>query len=496
MHILARLVDYSLVQVTGEGRYDLHPLIDQFLKERLLACGEFDEVTSAHTAYYSEFLHTQLSDLKSGQQLAALHAIQVDMTNIFSAWQSALIHLDYDNIVKMWETLIIYTEMVEGQQLYNMQESVRDLRLPKVPIHPAQTYLLYIKCLVADNTDNIDDTAQQALQFAEHFQDRRAIAFIFCIIGIRYSYQGDEIKALQELEKSLTLFRELNDEHNVAKVLKELAFSFGVIGKSSERKAAHQERYHIYRRMNDQVGLIFCLHELGAEAFFSGEYTVADAYEQEALTLAQRFGNWIMVVHTTGTLGLLRLVRGDFDDANQIFQRTTEAAETVGGSYPKVFNYLLGLLANLRGEYLQADLYLSDARLIIAFNPFMMMFINWGHAVSKFGLRDFKSSQEYLQAVLRSALSANSTPIMTLSLPLAALLLWQVDNKELAIECMGLWYTHPISQQGWFLRSPLGNNAMDKMKVELGETAFDQAWQTGLARDLITTASELLKILS
>jgi predicted ATPase/DNA-binding CsgD family transcriptional regulator len=496
INVLARFVDYSLVQVTGEGRYDLHPLIDHMLQERLQASGEFEAVTTVHAAFYAQFMNSQLENIKGKQQLIAIRDIRADIKNIVSAWQWLIARQDYDTISKMWEALVIYMDISQDQQLLNVYESVHVFRLPKAPIHPAQVYLIFIQCAFGDDANYAEEAAQQALQVAEHFRDKRATAFAFYAIGFTHSFKNNPAKAVPYIEKSLTLFRQLGDNYSVTIVLNELGFNYGLLGKKAESNATSQERYKICRSTNNQFGLVTSLHSMGGQAFFAGDYAVADDYMQEALAIAREFNNWLMIVHTTGTLGLLRILIGDFDDAHQFIQQTIAAAKIMGGEYPKTFSFLLGILANTRGDYLHADLLFSDARILIAINPFMMMLVNWGHAVAQYGLHHFETSIEYVQAVLRTALPADTVTMMTLSLPAAALLLWHENHKAFAVECMALWFTHPMSQQGWFLRSPLGNNVMDNMKTEIGEAAFDQAWQTGTTRDLIVTASELLNYLS
>jgi ATP/maltotriose-dependent transcriptional regulator MalT len=83
---------------------------------------------------------------------------------------------------------------------------------------------------------------------------------------------------------------------------------------------------------------------------------------------------------------------------------------------------------------------------------------------------------------------------MTLSLPPAALIFWNDEKQDAAVEMMGLAFSHPKSQQGWFVNSPLGEGVLEQMKVELGEDKFDAAWQRGAERDLHETSAALLAL--
>jgi len=83
---------------------------------------------------------------------------------------------------------------------------------------------------------------------------------------------------------------------------------------------------------------------------------------------------------------------------------------------------------------------------------------------------------------------------MLLSLPPAALILWNYAKEALAVECMALWFSHPLSQREWFLQSRDGNQFIDLMKTQLGEIAFDEAWQVGSKRELRVISMELLEM--
>jgi hypothetical protein len=123
-----------------------------------------------------------------------------------------------------------------------------------------------------------------------------------------------------------------------------------------------------------------------------------------------------------------------------------------------------------------------------------MMMINWGHSLANYGLGRYHKAREYLCASLKTAIQMDSITYMTLNLPSAAFILWNDRKKDLAVEMLALAFSHPKSQMGWFVKSPLGAHALEQMKTDLGERAFDQAWQRGAQRDLHETSTELLAL--
>jgi predicted ATPase len=82
---LVALVDKSLLQHVGVGRYSLHELLRQFAAERLLASGEVAVVRAQHAAYYLALAEQAAPELTRPDQAAALERLDRALDNLRAA---------------------------------------------------------------------------------------------------------------------------------------------------------------------------------------------------------------------------------------------------------------------------------------------------------------------------------------------------------------------------------------------------------------------------
>src|SRR5205814_4134348 len=95
LRTLSALVDKSLLQVSAEGRYDLHELMRQYSAEHLEATGEVEAVRHAHARYFADFMQQREDDLKGRRLLAAVKEIGENFDNVRTAWLWAVAHRDF-----------------------------------------------------------------------------------------------------------------------------------------------------------------------------------------------------------------------------------------------------------------------------------------------------------------------------------------------------------------------------------------------------------------
>lgn len=505
LNVLVHLVDYSFVHVTGEGRYDLHPLISQILYEQLQLSGELEQVAATHAATFASFMHNQLKPLKGGNQKTAVKALLNDIKNLDSAWRWALKHANYELISKMWETWIPFTAMIGGEQQNTLMESLSLFQMSDTPLHIAQNYVIYIRIGFSDYGTYDENLPKKALQFAEHVGDQKAIAWALRMMGFHQSRLdemsiGSTYKTRDEIstgigwfKRSLAVFRQLGEAYYEAELLHDLAFTYSTIGKKQIAIELETERFLICQRIGAQLEMTSCLHEIASNEFFQGDFLSADAHEMQAFELSKQFDNWDMTIYTNLTAGFFSFIRGEFEQSQAYFARMLTIAEYLGGNAPHHFGMMCGFLTNTVGDYQSASASFTNGEKFAASNPVHKLFGDWGQSITNIGLRQYPSAAKYLHASLTFVHASNNIMFMSLSLPPAALILWHQGEKTRAVECMGLWFTHPATQPQWFLNSVLGKDIFDRMKADLGEPAFNQAWHAGTLRDLKTTSAELLE---
>jgi tetratricopeptide (TPR) repeat protein len=483
---LILLIDWSFVQATGRGRYELHPLIALYLHEYLQKSEDFLPISAAHAAYYADFMHQRLPHLKGGQQqLAALNEIQADFDNVSAAWRWVIEQQDYDNIEEMGEPLLLYMSIRTGNGLSNY---ARKLATTTEQPHRMLSYLL------SWMDDPTEADVQRALSIAEQYHDQRARAFALGRLALVFQMRYENATALHWYAESLSLFRQLGEENYVADTLNTMTQHYQAFGDYMKATQAAEESYRICRAIGDYIGLGSSLHSLASASLYQGDYAASERYIGESQTICKEFGNRYMLFIATLFRGHFPLLTGDYDSARQQYHEALAIADDIGGELPKVFALLRGFLANAGGDYWTADKYFNESRGPARPAIFVTLWLNWAQSVAKCGLGDYALAQEYLCAAFQFAHQSNNIALMTMCLPSAALILWYKQQKGLAVEVMALWFTHPKSLHGWFVKSPLGAQVVEDMKADLGEAAFDEAWQRGAGHDLHDTVAALLAL--
>ncbi len=88
---LSALLDKSLLEATGDGRYQVHELLRQFAAEKLAADAALASATNeAHSIYYCRLCRTLEHDFKGGAQTRAAERMQESLGNIRAAFAWAV----------------------------------------------------------------------------------------------------------------------------------------------------------------------------------------------------------------------------------------------------------------------------------------------------------------------------------------------------------------------------------------------------------------------
>ncbi len=79
---LRQLANKALVQVSLDGRHDIHELLRQFGAEKLAASGKQDDIQAKQADYFADFMAERKQDMRTDRQLEALLLIDPDFENM------------------------------------------------------------------------------------------------------------------------------------------------------------------------------------------------------------------------------------------------------------------------------------------------------------------------------------------------------------------------------------------------------------------------------
>ncbi len=88
LSVLVSLVDKSLLSASPTGRYERHPLLYQFAREKLAEHpGEHTEFQERHARYYLELIQERYQDLGTPRHKETLAVFEEELSNIRTAWR-------------------------------------------------------------------------------------------------------------------------------------------------------------------------------------------------------------------------------------------------------------------------------------------------------------------------------------------------------------------------------------------------------------------------
>jgi predicted ATPase/DNA-binding SARP family transcriptional activator len=128
LSLLVSLVNKSLLAVS-EGRYEFHPLLHDYARQK---CSDAEEkkLRIKHATYYSHFFARHFANLMGGEYvITALAEVAPELPNLRRAWPAILVSKPYAVVEAVIGTLVQFAELtgkfLEVAEFTNLQEGVR-----------------------------------------------------------------------------------------------------------------------------------------------------------------------------------------------------------------------------------------------------------------------------------------------------------------------------------------------------------------------------------
>lgn len=315
--VLASLVDKSLLRVLPNGRYDRHPLLYQFTREKLAEqIPEEHEALVSHAKYFFSFVEQAEPNLQSHEQLLWFGRLDEELDNI----RTVLAWLENKGEA---ETFLVFASRL-GRFWF-----IRGY------YNEGRSYLSKAVALAPDNK-----AVAKALTFAGN------ITFI----------QGDIATAKALYEQSLTVARAWDDKIIATLALHGLArIAFMNEGNPSLGRTHYEEGLALARAVNDPYSIALVLASLGYLTREQGDYSLARTYFEESLHLDETIGNRLGAAENMNSLANLYLEQGERSKALPLYEKSLEiyrAFHERRGIVQELAN--LGMAAHQQGDYQKA----------------------------------------------------------------------------------------------------------------------------------------------
>lgn len=320
---LASLVDKSLVESSprdGTQRYRLLETTRAYAAERVDGPEEALSLRRRHAEFYCSFAESAAQALASnGSTLAWARSLETELENFRSALDWMLHDRNHEsagarllsNLQEFW--------IVEGfaapaaGQAQKILETVPDLPAElraalwltvarmrqELFVHPAPTL----------------EAATNARELYEASQDRQGLAMAIRQQATAHMRMGAHVRAREELEQSLAIYRELRDERMVAWGLLYLASLLQVQGEHVQARATLSRVLELARAIGDDRIVPTASMNLAETEFALGDYASAADRAYENLTNEVLQKSCDMIATQESNLSVYLLALGRYEEA-------------------------------------------------------------------------------------------------------------------------------------------------------------------------------------
>ncbi|MDT8306292.1 MAG: NB-ARC domain-containing protein, partial [Anaerolineae bacterium] len=109
--LLRTLAAHGYLRLDRRGRHTIHEAVRQFGREQLAALGLTEQTRKAHGAYFLTAMRQRVAASPEMRQPDSLIEIEVDLDNIFAAWDYALARPDPEAIRRALESLFLFCRL-------------------------------------------------------------------------------------------------------------------------------------------------------------------------------------------------------------------------------------------------------------------------------------------------------------------------------------------------------------------------------------------------
>jgi predicted ATPase/DNA-binding SARP family transcriptional activator/Tfp pilus assembly protein PilF len=335
---LSNLVDNSFLRVDDRGRFDFHPLLQQFAHEHLLANpAAFDQSLDRFCQYFSNLIESWESTFWTTAMANALAGrVSDDYQNIIAAWDAAIERQDQDVLNRLIGIIYPYSVTIgrfkEAKDLYEQAaeqlhqaadpfdllrarldarlanlcrltgEFVRARTLFESSIMVFERHghtrelgfsLAFLAVLKHQRGQSAeaDRNIRQALALMEQLQDPGGQAFCFNLLGILAQFQGDYQASGDFYQRNLEIRQREGDDGAVAIALNNLGNLANAQGQEVRARELYEASHAVFMKIGDPLGMATTIGNAGVIAWQLGDFTAAERFHKESLEIKRELGN-------------------------------------------------------------------------------------------------------------------------------------------------------------------------------------------------------------
>lgn len=336
LDLLANLVDKSLVIAEfeeGRERYYFLETIRQYAQVRLVESHELDEFSRRHAQIFTIMAERASSELSGPNQGFCLDRLDMEQDNLRVAMEWLAQNRDgAEQLLRMTVSLWRYWEI---RGALSEGRARLELALAHTPNASAQLRAHGLRgagmlALHQGDYASASDLHQRSLALFKELEDKFGIGCELEALGEIAKYEGDYARSVELHSHSLDIRREIDDQEGVAKALGHLGMIARDRGQYQQAQELLGESLRLGQQLEDKLLAAQALNNLGLVAFNLCAYPRASELLEEALSLYRVLNDRPGISETLQNLGNVAKDQGDFQKAHRYYRECLKLKQELG----------------------------------------------------------------------------------------------------------------------------------------------------------------------
>ena len=358
------LLNRSLITHGYGRRYDMHPLLRQYAREKLEASGKLNEAKQGHLHAFLNYAEMQNERMYSGYYLESLDVLNAEQDNFRAALDWSLSGYEVDTgialILHLGQFWVNRSQIKEAMRYIefaldhsatvpelHMWASFYQFRLGHMK--NAENYARKAISLAEKNNSlatlansyrnlamlNLNDMSHQekiallhkAIAIAEEIGSDHLVARCHTTMGgLLYNWVADPEIILEHCQKALTFREKSGDLGMISVIVYNMALTVERLGDNDRARELCEYSLELKRRIGDRAGIARRLSVLAGWDIVDEEFDRAHQYLEESRAIAEELGEKRRLRYILFVQGALFVITGDYTKARKTLEMSLQLA--------------------------------------------------------------------------------------------------------------------------------------------------------------------------
>ena len=332
--VLAALVDKSLLRFGQGERYGMHELVQQYAHAKLVNAGNLVTTQNAHLKYFLGLAEEAERGLYAAQQQQWIERLEENHDNLREALKWALENGDVELSARFSGALASFWglrgHLYEGrlwlEKVISLFETGRGSVENQAKVYLGAGMLAWRQ----SEYNQAVELMEKSLALTRQIGDPAAISRNLQSLATVESARGNYTRSTAILEEVLVLDRASGNRENLAYDLGSLADVAFQQGNYEPAQTFYEESLALHRERGDKNSIAICLHNLGEVYHQLGIEARSLIFTEEAASLFRELGAKQGLAVSLANLGELIQQSGNLERAQRLYHEALRLQQELG----------------------------------------------------------------------------------------------------------------------------------------------------------------------